>query len=141
MTMPGFTAEASVYKSTGCYLMGGNPSASQEPLVAPALLGGTFSGFGGVGSVPLTTADSFRCYDNRVGLALGGNPSGFTTARATNLIPGGRGIATGAIIGGFIGGVVGTIIGGGSPIGTGIGSAIGAVVGGVICFFFGCGPD
>ena len=37
MGLPGFTAEASIYQSTGCYLTGGAPSDSGSPFVAPAI--------------------------------------------------------------------------------------------------------
>lgn len=35
MKMPGFTAEASVYKSSGCYMAGGHES-NMRPAVGPA---------------------------------------------------------------------------------------------------------
>ena len=36
MTMPGFTAEASTYIPTGCYLVKGSPSGSGGPHLRPA---------------------------------------------------------------------------------------------------------
>jgi hypothetical protein len=35
--MPGFTAEASVYKSSGCYYMVGGHGSSTRPVVGPAM--------------------------------------------------------------------------------------------------------
>ena len=55
MRMPGFDAESSIYKTTGCYRMGGSASEARHALLQPAIssrfgiplvsLGSIFGGF------------------------------------------------------------------------------------------------
>ena len=47
--MPGFTAEASVYKSSGCYYMVGGHGSNTRPVVGPAKIDPAFASFIGEG--------------------------------------------------------------------------------------------
>jgi hypothetical protein len=83
--LPGFNAEASVYKTTGCYLMGGNSSRSTTTLIEPQL------------KVGIEIPD---------GIANGAIFGGAIGGTIGTIVGGGLGTGVGAAIGAAIGGFV-----------------------------------